>query len=181
MADILENRVFDPPERPEESYINPEIKPKNKAHKEVKYWYKFRTNIVMDGKGYQVTFNIRDKGKQQYTYLIEFKEDGTPLASNTVVSDLLRSTEMSHISNSIADSQPSVKERFSISGELNTQLEETELKIDEAKARRSAISEELRERYARAARLFGYTFDGEIRVFLRRIKYNVDESLRINA
>lgn len=90
MADILQGAKFVPPAIPEDSYItnNP---PKNKAHKNVKYWYKFTTNIVMDGKGYKVTFNIRDKGKGgQYQYLIEFKKDGTSGNGNTAVSGLLR-------------------------------------------------------------------------------------------
>ena len=95
MADILQNAKFVPPAEPEDSFItnNP---PKNKAHKDVKYWYKFKTNIVMDGEGYEVTFNIRDKGKDQYDYLIDFKKDGTSGISNTAVSDLLRAHQMSH-------------------------------------------------------------------------------------
>jgi len=44
------------------------------AHKDVKYWYKFRNNIEFDGVMFEVTFNIRDKGKEQYEYLINFKE-----------------------------------------------------------------------------------------------------------
>ena len=96
MADILETSTFEGPAEPEESYITDQP-PKNAAHKGVKYWYKFKNSIVMDGVGYKVTFNIRDKGNDgQYAYLVEFKEDGTSGASNTAVNGLLRSTQMSH-------------------------------------------------------------------------------------
>ncbi len=74
LADILANSKFDE-KNIEESYANPLVPPKNKAHKDVKYWYKFRNDIVFDGEPYTVTFNIRDKGKGQYAYLIEFKGD----------------------------------------------------------------------------------------------------------
>lgn len=77
LADILSTSTY--VSRPkskeiEPSYNNKNIEPKNKAHKDVKYWYKFRNNIELDGISYEVTFNIRDKGKEQYEYLIEFKE-----------------------------------------------------------------------------------------------------------
>lgn len=60
----------------EPSFTNPVVKPKNKAHKDVKYWYKFQNTISMDGQIYDVVFNIRDKGKEQYQYLIEFHKKG---------------------------------------------------------------------------------------------------------
>ena len=59
----------------EESYKDPSKKPKNAAHKNVKYWYKFRNTIVFDGDVYDVTFNIRDKGKEQIQYLMTFVHD----------------------------------------------------------------------------------------------------------
>ena len=96
LADILATATYDPSATaPEPSYINPNTKPKNKAHKNVKYWYKFKNNIVFDGVPYVVTFNIRDKGKMQYQYLIEFKEDKTPSLSNTVEKHLLRTDQTS--------------------------------------------------------------------------------------
>ena len=134
MADILKNSVFVPPAKKEPSYQNKNVKPKNDAHKNVKYWYKFKTNIVMDGIGYEVTFNIRDKGKEQYSYLIEFKEDGTSTASNTAVKDLLRSTETSHLVDIISKADKNVNteseaEDFSLaSGQSFEQVEE---RIDE--------------------------------------------------
>ena len=55
-------------------YKDTSKKPKNKAHKGVKYWYKFKNTIIFDGIMYDVTFNIRDKGKEQYQNLIDFRE-----------------------------------------------------------------------------------------------------------
>lgn len=83
----------------EESYKNPQTKPKNRAHEGIKYWYKFQNDIVFDGIPYFVTFNIRDKGNEQYQYLIEFKENKTPGLSNTVfkkAEDLLRTDRVSN-------------------------------------------------------------------------------------
>ena len=86
LADILATSKYDPNATSKEpSYVNPGVKPKNAAHKNVKYWYKFRNEIVFDGIPYTVTFNIRDKGTAQYQYLIEFKENKTPGISNTAV------------------------------------------------------------------------------------------------
>ena len=99
LADILATATYDPTATNKEpSYNNPNVKPKNAAHKNVKYWYKFRNKIVFDGVPYEVTFNIRDKGKDQYQYLIDFKEDKTPGLSNTAVNNLLRADQASYIS-----------------------------------------------------------------------------------
>lgn len=90
MADILSTAQYDPTATEmETSYKNPTIPPKNKAHKDVKYWYKFRNNIVLDDVGYTVTFNIRDKGKSQYQYLIDVKENGYAV-SHTALEGLRR-------------------------------------------------------------------------------------------
>ena len=59
----------------EPSFANENVVPKNLAHKGVKYWYKFENHIILDGVPYKVVFNIRDKGKEQYQYLIEFDEE----------------------------------------------------------------------------------------------------------
>ncbi len=97
LADILATSTYDSNATSmESSYANPNIKPKNAAHKGVKYWYKFKNNIVFDGVPYKVTFNIRDKGKEQYQYLIDFKEDKTPGLSNTAVKSLLRADQASY-------------------------------------------------------------------------------------
>ena len=69
----------------EPGYANPNLPPKNAAHKDVKYWYKFVNEIVFDGVPFTVKFTIRNKGKEQYQYLIVFKENKTPGLSNTVV------------------------------------------------------------------------------------------------
>ena len=62
----------------------------------MKYWYKFVNEIVFDGIPFTVKFTIRDKGKEQYQYLIAFKENKTPGLSNTVASNLLRSDQVSY-------------------------------------------------------------------------------------
>ena len=75
MSDILQTAKYLPNKTTmEPSYQNPAIPPKNKAHAGVKYWYKFQNDIIFDGVPYTVTFNIRDKGKEQYQYLISFDE-----------------------------------------------------------------------------------------------------------
>lgn len=110
MADILQHSTYDPKATGiEPSYSNPKLKPKNPAHSGVKYWYKFRNSIVADGVGYDVTFNIRDKGREQYEYLIEFKENATPKHSNTVYKDLLRTAPMSQGKNSTTPSKSQEK------------------------------------------------------------------------
>lgn len=85
IADILRKSRFMKKEM-EESYKDPSKKPKNAAHKNVKYWYKFRNTIVFDGDVYDVTFNIRDKGKEQIQYLMTFVHDEkkTAQVSHTV-------------------------------------------------------------------------------------------------
>ena len=111
LADILATATYDPTATNREpSYNNPNVKPKNAAHKNVKYWYKFRNKIVFDGVPYEVTFNIRDKGKDQYQYLIDFKEDKTPGLSNTAVNNLLRADQASYMS---SISQPTQKSNTS--------------------------------------------------------------------
>ena len=97
MADILSTSIYIPSKtKIEPSFENSNIEPKNSAHKGVKYWYKFQNEIVFDGVPFTVTFNIRDKGKKQYEYLIEFKENKTPGLSNTVYKDLLRTDQVSN-------------------------------------------------------------------------------------
>ena len=120
LADILATSTYDPDEtNTEESYANPASKPKNKAHEDVKYWYKFKNEIVFDGVPYTVTFNIRDKGKEQYQYLIDFNENKTPGLSNTAVKGLLRADRMSY-DDSITQPEDSVNRKFSISEEKSS-------------------------------------------------------------
>ncbi len=121
LADILTTSKFDPSAtKIEPSYANPQVAPKNKAHKDVKYWYKFKNEIVFDGVPYTVTFNIRDKGNDQYQYLIDFKENKTPGLSNTVVkNNLLRADQMSY-SNSISPTEKNATEFSHNSQSSNT-------------------------------------------------------------
>ena len=115
LADILATSKYDQSATAKEpSYANPNIPPKNAAHKNVKYWYKFRNEIVFDGVPYTVTFNIRDKGGEQYQYLIEFKENKTPGLSNTAVKNLLRTDQVSY-ETILPNLGEDVKAQFSIS------------------------------------------------------------------
>ena len=71
--------------------------------------------IVFDGVPYTVTFNIRDKEKNQYQYLIDFKENKTSGLSNTAVKNLLRADQMSYdtsIAQNSEKSTPSAQENF---------------------------------------------------------------------
>lgn len=120
LADILATSKYDPSATTKEpSYANPNLKPKNKAHKDVKYWYKFRNEIVFDGVPYTVTFSIRDKGVEQYQYFIDFKENKTSGLSNTAVKNLLRADQMSY-PNSISDKSNPVKNNISDNGADNS-------------------------------------------------------------
>ena len=74
LVDILETSVFKSAAM-EPSFANENVAAKNLAHKGVKYWYKFENHIILNGVPYKVVFNIRDKGKEQYQYLIEFDEE----------------------------------------------------------------------------------------------------------
>lgn len=74
LVDILETSVFKSAAM-EPSFANENVATKNLAHKGVKYWYKFENHIILNGVPYKVVFNIRDKGKEQYQYLIEFDEE----------------------------------------------------------------------------------------------------------
>ncbi|MBE7048909.1 MAG: hypothetical protein E7393_06045 [Ruminococcaceae bacterium] len=78
LSDILSHSKYVGKEI-EPSYADSNVAPKNDAHKGVKYWYKFKNTIYFDGIKYDVTFSIRDKGKEQYEYFIDFKtkEDGS--------------------------------------------------------------------------------------------------------
>ena len=74
LVDILETSVFKSAAM-EPSFANENVAAKNLAHKGVKYWYKFENHIILVGVPYKVVFNIRDKGKEQYQYLIEFDKE----------------------------------------------------------------------------------------------------------
>ena len=98
LADILETSKFKS-SNIESSYADSTNDPKNAAHKDVKYWYKFENHIMLDGVPYKVVFNIRDKGKEQYQYLIEFSSEGSlstkkkATASDTAAKEQLRAID----------------------------------------------------------------------------------------
>lgn len=152
LADILNTSTYDPTATiPEDSYINPNIKPKNEAHKNVKYWYKFRNNIVLDGVPYTVTFNIRDKGKDQYQYLIDFKEDKTlGRINNKAVKNLPQADQASY-NNSIPQKQDlstgSEKKvvKRSISKKTQKSAEDPYFTIAEQRSEINELKKDLRE------------------------------------
>lgn len=112
MADILATSKYQPSKTNKEpSYDDPKISPKNAAHKDVKYWYKFTNEIVFDKTPFTVTFNIRDKGKNQYEYLISFKENKTLGLSNTVVDDDLLRADQESFTTKISQTTESVKSK----------------------------------------------------------------------
>ena len=107
LADILNTAKYVPEATEmEPSYKDPTTPPKNKAHQGVKYWYKFRNDIVLDGVGYTVTFNVRDKGKTQLQYLIDVKENGYAV-SHTAIEGLRRAYRASTNTN-VAQKTPGV-------------------------------------------------------------------------
>ena len=127
LADILATSNFKKV-KSEDSYINPNIKPKNKAHKGVKYWYKFENRIYLDGDLYDVTFNIRDKGKEQYEYLIEFKDlkkKMTPVG-NTVQKRPPANYRASSSKGMVSQNKPIVKGKNSGNPTNNTQNDFTD-------------------------------------------------------
>ena len=121
LVDILATAKYDGKEI-EESYEDPNIKPKNKAHKNVKYWYKFKNTIYFDDVLYDITFNIRDKGKKQYQYLIEFLEKNRKAThnSNTAKKSLLRTNELPS-NKRIPQNDPSVNSNSMQKSEKNAQ------------------------------------------------------------
>lgn len=79
LVDILERSKFDgkkvePSYDPVTNQPRKNVEPKNAAHKGVKYWYYYTNTVRIDGVNYSIVFNIRDKGKEQFVYLIEVKE-----------------------------------------------------------------------------------------------------------
>ncbi len=121
MAEILSDSKF-AGKGIEESYNDPTVKPKNQAHKDVKYWYKFKNTISMDGVIYDVVFNIRDKGKQQYQYLIEFHEKNGDNSNQPYGSKNLRRTldELSP-EDSISEDNHTVNSKDMRDGEIYSQ------------------------------------------------------------
>lgn len=130
LADILASSRFEGVEI-EESYKDTSKKPKNKAHKGVKYWYKFKNTIIFDGIMYDVTFNIRDKGKEQYQYLIDFREikKRTTQVSHTVKNNLRQAFELSS-NERVSQKSDSVNTQSMQKSENNSQKKNS-IKMDE--------------------------------------------------
>ncbi len=120
IADILSDSSFVGKEI-EPSFKDSETKPKNKAHKDVKYWYKFENTIEMDGEVYDVVFNIRDKGKEQYQYLIEFRKKGDNSNQPYSRKDLRRTLDELSPTTRVSQSEDSVKSNSMHDGDIYSQ------------------------------------------------------------
>lgn len=117
LADILETSKFKS-SNIESSYADSTNDPKNAAHKDVKYWYKFENHIMLDGVPYKVVFNIRDKGKEQYQYLIEFSSEGSlstkkkATASDTAAKEQLRAIDNRPSGTTVAQKNSGVNSKY---------------------------------------------------------------------
>lgn len=117
LADILETSKFKS-SNIESSYADSTNAPKNAAHKDVKYWYKFENHIMLDGVPYKVVFNIRDKGKEQYQYLIEFSSEGSlstkkkATASDTAAKEQLRAIDNRPSDTTVAQKNSGVNSKY---------------------------------------------------------------------
>lgn len=117
LADILETSKFKS-SNIESSYADSTNDPKNAAHKDVKYWYKFENHIMLDGVPYKVVFNIRDKGKEQYQYLIEFSSEGSlstkkkATASDTAAKEQLRAIDNRPSNTTVSQKNSDVNTQF---------------------------------------------------------------------
>ena len=117
LADILETSKFKS-SNIESSYADSTNDPKNAAHKDVKYWYKFENHIMLDGVPYKVVFNIRDKGKEQYQYLIEFSSEGSlstkkkATASDTAAKEQLRAIDNRPSDTTVAQKNSGVNSKY---------------------------------------------------------------------
>lgn len=117
LADILETSKFKS-SNIESSYADSTNDPKNAAHKDVKYWYKFENHIMLDGVPYKVVFNIRDKGKEQYQYLIEFSSEGSlstkkkATASDTAAKEQLRAIDNRPSDTTVAQKNSDVNSKY---------------------------------------------------------------------
>lgn len=117
LADILETSKFKS-SNIESSYADSTNAPKNAAHKDVKYWYKFENHIMLDSVPYKVVFNIRDKGKEQYQYLIEFSSEGSlstkkkATASDTAAKEQLRAIDNRPSDTTVAQKNSGVNSKY---------------------------------------------------------------------
>ncbi len=123
LADILSTSKYIGKEI-EGSFKDSNIKPKNKAHQGVKYWYKFGNTIYFDDVLYDVTFSIRDKGKEQYQYLIDFKEKNKDGSNQTYgQTDLRRAIDEPSSDNRVPQKNSVVKNNIRQSGENDTSFD----------------------------------------------------------
>lgn len=57
------------------SYSSPEKGKKSKSHKNVKEWHYFINQIQTDKGDYNINVNVRDKGSNQFVYLVTFNRN----------------------------------------------------------------------------------------------------------
>lgn len=126
IADILSDSQY-VSKNVEPSFEDSALMPKNKAHKDVKYWYKFKNTISMDGEIYDVIFNVRDKGKEQYQYLIEFHKKGDNSNQPYSPKDLRRTLDELSPKNRISQNSDTVNTNSMQEAEVYSQGERVEI------------------------------------------------------
>ena len=105
LVDILENAKYIGSGK--EPSFDSDVISKNKAHENVKYWHYFESHIIFDGVPVDVLFNIRDKGNEQFQYLIEIKEKQSSTPSHTAAKTQPRAfVELNSVNDSIQQSSP---------------------------------------------------------------------------
>ncbi|MDO4711522.1 MAG: hypothetical protein Q4A75_06050, partial [Peptostreptococcaceae bacterium] len=67
LIDILQNaKLVDI--KPEESYFDPDIPPKNDAHRGTKYWHHYKSIVDLEGDKYEVEFSVAEKRNGEYKF-----------------------------------------------------------------------------------------------------------------
>ncbi len=60
LVDILKNAKLNDIEK-EPSFFDPNIEPKNDAHRNTKYWHHYKSIVNLDGTDYEITFSVAEK------------------------------------------------------------------------------------------------------------------------
>ncbi|MDO5097004.1 MAG: hypothetical protein Q4D65_10600 [Peptostreptococcaceae bacterium] len=67
LVDILENAKLNDIEK-EPSYFDPNIEPKNDAHRNTKYWHRYKSIVNLDGADYEITFSVAEKADGSFKF-----------------------------------------------------------------------------------------------------------------
>lgn len=151
LADILQTSSYKGKAK-EASYQSPQLqgsvpKAKNAAHKNVKYWYKFTNTIIFDGIPFDVTFNIRDLGEQQYQYLIDFKQKKDYGLSTTAGdANLLRADHNPFLGSSVPQRDTGVNTSISQDQQTDTNKKQYSLSDQQTQAILEALDARMRQR-----------------------------------